>query len=63
MQSRFYRTSPSCGASPVMPGPIIDLSSSPRPPKLGITAVGAKAADIERGSPWENGYVKSRFGQ
>jgi len=24
-----------------------------------ITAVGAKTAYIERGSPWENGYVES----
>src|SRR5262249_13855032 len=24
-----------------------------------ITAVGAKAAYIERGSPWENGYIES----
>jgi putative transposase len=24
-----------------------------------ITAIGAKTAYIERGSPWENGYVES----
>jgi putative transposase len=25
----------------------------------GITAVGARTAYIERGSPWENGYIES----
>jgi transposase InsO family protein len=35
------------------------LSSSPRLWQEWITAVGAKTAYIEPGSPWENGYVES----
>jgi hypothetical protein len=55
----FCPTSSSCVASPVTAAPTTDLSSSPRLSKLGSTAVGAKTAYIERGSPWENGYVES----
>jgi transposase InsO family protein len=31
--------------------------------RVWIAAVGAKAAYIERGSPWENGYVESFNGK
>ena len=34
-------------------------SSSPRPCRQWIAAVGARTAFIEPGSPWENGYIES----
>jgi len=45
----------SCGASLAISVPTTAQSSSPRP----CAAVGAKTAYIERGSPWENGYIES----
>jgi putative transposase len=44
-------------ASLVTSAPTTDPSSSPRPCR--IAAVGTKTAYIERGSPWENGYIES----
>jgi transposase InsO family protein len=35
------------------------MSSSPRAVQEWIAVVGAKTAYIERGSPWENGYIES----
>ena len=36
----------------------MDRSSSPRQYRNG-SRIGAKTAYIERGSPWENGYIES----
>src|SRR5262249_42713487 len=48
----------SCGAFPLTSGPTTDQSSSPRRYRTGSRS-GAKTAYIERGSPWENGYIES----
>src|SRR5947209_20234755 len=49
----------SCAAYPATFAPTTALSSSPRPVQDWIAGVGAKTAYIERGSPWENGYIES----
>jgi len=55
-QPTFCPTSSSCGAFPLTSGPTTDRSSSPRQYGNGSQL---SAAYIERGSPWENGYIES----
>ena len=52
-------TCSSCAAFPSAFARTTDRSSSPRPCKDWIAAVGAKAAYIAPGSPWENGFIES----
>jgi transposase InsO family protein len=42
-----------------MSGLIMDPEFVAEAAQAWITAVGAKTAYIERGSPWENGYIES----
>jgi putative transposase len=50
MWSTFCPTCSSCGAFPLTSGKAV---------QGWIAGVGAKTAYIERGSPWENGYIES----
>ena len=52
-------TCSSCAAFPSAFARTTDRSSSPRPAQDWIAAVGAKAAYIAPGSPWENGFIES----
>jgi hypothetical protein len=49
----------SCGTFPLPSSPTTDRSSSPKPVQEWIAVVAAKTAYIERGAPWENGYIES----
>ena len=46
-------------ACPNTSDPTTGRNSSPRPCRSWIGAVGAKTAYIERGSPWESGFIES----